>query len=156
MKERQGRNDHQRDERMRQVLQTLEQGIETILTSEGYQQYLATMSRFHGYSFNNVALIMCQRPEATHVAGFHTWRSMERFVKKGERGITIMVPYKAKIAKEDDDPLYVIRGFGVGTVFDTLSRDSIGRAVPRRESVREYRAPSHGGDGPSRNEQRSR
>jgi len=39
---------------MQQVLQTLEQGIETILTSEGYQQCLATKSRFHGYSFNNV------------------------------------------------------------------------------------------------------
>src|SRR4051812_47773109 len=123
MKERKPNSDAERQERMHHVLQTLEQGIEAILTSEGYQQYLATMSRFHGYSFNNVALIMCQRPEASRVAGFQTWKSMDRFVKKGEKGIRIMVPYKAKIEKEDDDPLYVIRGFGIGTVFDVSQTD---------------------------------
>src|SRR4051812_35959391 len=101
MKERQPNSQPERDDRMQQVLETLERGIETILTSEGYRHYLATMSRFHGYSFNNVALIMAQRPEATRVAGFQTWKSMDRFVKKGERGIRIMVPYKAKIEKED-------------------------------------------------------
>jgi len=74
--------DGSREERMQEILSTLEQGIETILTSEGYQQYLQSMSRFHGYSFNNVVLIMLQRPEATRVAGFHTWKSMGRFVKK--------------------------------------------------------------------------
>ncbi len=39
-----------------------------------------------------------------------------------------MVPYKAKIEKEDDDPLYVIRGFGVGTVFDLSQTD--GKPLP--------------------------
>ncbi len=120
---------------MQHVLQTLEQGIETILTSEGYRDYLAAMSRFHGYSFNNVALIMAQRPEATRVAGFQTWRSMDRFVKKGEKGIKIMVPYKAKIDREDDDPLYVIRGFGVGTVFDVSQTD--GKPLPEPPMVKE-------------------
>lgn len=135
MKERQPTSDAERQERMRQVLQTLERGIETILTGEGYRQYLATMSRFHGYSFNNVALIMAQRPEATRVAGFQTWKSMDRFVKKGERSIRIMVPYKAKIEQEDDDPLYVIRGFGVGTVFDVSQTD--GKPLPESPAVRE-------------------
>src|SRR3954453_5026039 len=135
MKETQPHSQPEREERMQHVLQTLERGIETILTSEGYWQYLATMSRFHGYSFNNVALIMAQRPEATRVAGFQTWKSMDRFVKKGETGIKIMVPYKAKIEQEDDDPLYVIRGFGVGTVFDVSQTD--GRPLPEPPKVKE-------------------
>jgi len=60
---------------------------------------------------------------------------MDRFVKKGERGIKIMVPYRAKIEKEDDDPLYVIRGFGVGTVFDVSQTD--GKSLPEGPAVKE-------------------
>jgi hypothetical protein len=51
-----------REERMREVLDTLERGIETILTSEGYRQYLQTASRFHAYSFGNVILIWTSVP----------------------------------------------------------------------------------------------
>jgi len=137
MKERKPNSDAERQERMQHVLATLEQGIETILTSEGYRDYLAAMSRFHGYSFNNIALIMCQRPEASRVAGFQTWKSMDRYVRKGEQGIKIMVPYKAKITSEDEhaDPLYVLRGFGVGTVFDILQTE--GKPLPEPPEVRE-------------------
>ena len=58
-----------REERMEAILATLEEGITTILTSDGYREYLQAMSRFHGYSFNNVMLVMLQRPDATRVAG---------------------------------------------------------------------------------------
>ena len=47
---------------MEQIIQMLERGVEAILTSEGYQEYLAAMSRFHSYSFNNVALIWTRVP----------------------------------------------------------------------------------------------
>jgi len=79
------------------------------------------------------------------VAGFQTWRSLGRFVKKGEKGIRIMVPYRTKVSREDNasDPLYVLRGFGIGVVFDTLSRDSDGHTAACHESVRECRAASH-------------
>ncbi len=123
-----------REERMQEVLTTLEEGIETILTSEGYRQYLQTASRFHAYSFGNVILVMLQKPDATRVAGFHTWKSLGRFVKKGEKGIRIMVPYKAKIEKEDTDPLYIIRGFGVGYVWDVLQTE--GRPLPDPPAVK--------------------
>ncbi len=122
-----------REERMQEVLATLEQGIESILTSEGYKQYLHTASRFHGYSFGNVILVMLQKPDATRVAGFHTWKGLGRFVKKGEKGIRIMVPYKAKIEQEDTDPLYVIRGFGVGYVWDVSSTE--GKPLPQPPAV---------------------
>ncbi|MCA9280901.1 MAG: DUF1738 domain-containing protein [Phycisphaeraceae bacterium] len=54
--------------------------------------FLAALSRFHRYSINNVFLILSQRPEATRVAGFHTWRSLGRAVKRGEKGIAIFAP----------------------------------------------------------------
>lgn len=64
--------------------------------------YLAAMGRFHSYSINNLFLIFAQKPDATHVAGFHTWRSMNRVVKRGEKGIAIFAPMKFK-PKEPED-----------------------------------------------------
>jgi antirestriction protein ArdC len=118
------------------VLQTLEQGIEAILTSDGYRQYLDTMSRFHGYSFNNCLLIMAQRPEATMVAGFNRWKEMGRFVRKGEKGMKIFVPHRVKVADTDEgDEQSIVRSFGVGTVFDVSQTD--GRPLPEPPGVRE-------------------
>jgi antirestriction protein ArdC len=37
-------------------------------------------------------LLVLQKPDATHVAGFHTWRKLGRHVRKGEKGITIFAP----------------------------------------------------------------
>jgi hypothetical protein len=82
-----------------------------------------------------VLLVMLQNPEATRVAGFHTWKRMGRSVKKGEKGIRIMVPYKAKVEREDDDPLYVVRGFGVGYVWDIAQTE--GRQLPEPPMMRE-------------------
>jgi antirestriction protein ArdC len=125
-----------RGDRFAGVLQTLEQGIEAILTSDGYRQYLDTMSRFHGYSFNNVALIMAQRPEATMVAGFNRWKEMGRFVRKGEKGMKILVPHKVKVATNDaDEEHYSIRSFGVGMVFDVSQTD--GTPLPEPPGVAE-------------------
>ena len=66
------------------------------LLDEGHSDQLTallkTMARFHKYSWHNVCLIASQRPTATRVAGFQTWRTMGRFVRKGERGIAIMAP----------------------------------------------------------------
>lgn len=41
-------------------------------------------------------LIVSQKPDATHVAGFKTWKSLSRFVKKGEKGIVIIAPMLIK------------------------------------------------------------
>jgi len=42
---------------MRDVLATLERGIATTLTGDGFARYLRAMSRFPTYSPNNIALI---------------------------------------------------------------------------------------------------
>src|ERR1700678_1443992 len=74
------------------------QAIEQLLSalnegrSETLAQYLAAIGRFHRYSLRNVMLIASQNPAATHVAGFHTWHKLGRFVKKGEKGILILAP----------------------------------------------------------------
>lgn len=60
--------------------------------SEQLVQYLGMLAKLHRYSFGNVLLILSQKSDATHVAGFHTWKQLGRFVKKGEKGIVILAP----------------------------------------------------------------
>ncbi len=73
------------------LARSLEQG-----KSEALTRYLTTMARFHRYSFGNIMLIVTQRPDATQVAGFHTWKQCNRWVKKGEKGIVIIAPMVLK------------------------------------------------------------
>jgi N-terminal domain of anti-restriction factor ArdC len=80
-----------------QLIQALEAG-----KSEVLKTYLATMSRFHKYSFGNLLLITFQMPSATHVAGFNTWKSLGRFVKRGEKGIMILAPIVVKRRADKD------------------------------------------------------
>src|SRR5580704_9007836 len=69
--------------------------------SEKLREYLGAMARFHRYSWHNVMLIASQRPLATHIAGFNTWKQLGRFVKKGAKGIMILAPIVRKESKED-------------------------------------------------------
>ena len=81
---------------MDSILQSLEEGVSEIFTSERYTEYLQTMAKFHNYSFNNTMLIALQRPDATLVTGDRNWQSMGRQVMKGEKGITIIAPTPIK------------------------------------------------------------
>ena len=94
-------------DRMREVVDSIENGIKELFESDKYRQYLSTMSRFHRYSVNNTMLIYMQRPDATHVAGFNKWRDQfGRNVLKGEKGIRIIAPtpYKKKVEEIKTDP----------------------------------------------------
>ena len=93
--------------RMREIVESIENGIKELFESDKYRQYLSTMSRFHRYSVNNTMLIYMQRPDATHVAGFNKWRDQfGRNVLKGEKGIRIIAPtpYKKKVEEIKTDP----------------------------------------------------
>ena len=81
--------------------------------SDAVNEYLDFVSRFHKYSFNNIMLIYWQNSNATYVAGYRKWQKMKRQVKKGEKGISIVVPY----IYENEDGTTDVR-FGTGTVFD--------------------------------------
>lgn len=94
-------------ERLKDITDSIEKGIQELFQSDKYAQYLRTMSRFHKYSVNNQMLIYMQRPDATLVAGFNKWRDQfERNVMKGEKGIKIIAPtpFKKKIEEQKLDP----------------------------------------------------
>ena len=75
--------DEERAARIGQVHAQLHEAVKALTTSEGWQSYLVAMRKFHNYSASNVMLILAQRPDASRVAGFHTWRSLGRHVRKG-------------------------------------------------------------------------
>jgi hypothetical protein len=80
------------DRKIDEVLKSLKDGVDSIQQSDNFRKFLLTMSKFHDYSIGNLILIMLQKPNATHVAGFSTWKDLGRWVKKSEKGIAILAP----------------------------------------------------------------
>jgi antirestriction protein ArdC len=75
-----------------------------------------------------------QRPTATRVAGFHAWKELGRFVKRGEKGIQILAPMVGQRRSKDnadrnnaqDDnakPAPVLIGFRAVYVFDVAQTE---------------------------------
>src|SRR4051812_38271582 len=89
------------DDRLRSVLDLLERGVTDLLDSDGFAAYLRTMARFPAYSARNVALIHLQRPDATHVAGYRAWQGLGRQVRRSEKGIRILVPYRPTVTEDE-------------------------------------------------------
>lgn len=140
------------DTALEQLTQALAQG-----KSDTLKTYLTTLARFHNYSFGNVLMIAVQKPDATHVAGFQTWRKLGRFVKKGEKGIAILAPLVYRKKGDDDaegntdrrdaepvatveadsgdatQPKATLRGFKIVHVFDVTQTD--GESLPEFATI---------------------
>lgn len=96
--------------------------------SETLKAYLAAMAKFPRYSAHNVWLILSQRPGATRVAGFTTWRRLGRQVKRGARGIAIIAPMFRRHAEDTDqlggrDDRLETLAFRCAYVFDVSDTD---------------------------------
>ncbi len=109
-------------------IQELADATETARLSEAMLEYLDMCARFHKYSPNNIFLIQMACPYATQVAGFKKWRSMGRYVRKGESGIPILAPMLVKAENEDGDEEEVLVGFKVVYVYDISQTE--GKPLP--------------------------
>ena len=131
-------------DKIKSALTSIEEGLATINSDEDWIRYLKFNSMFYNYSYNNIILIMMQRPDATYVAGYTAWRKLNRYVKKGEKGIGILCPCIRKVEafKEPDDTnVYndkeaekevkkVVSGFKIGYVFDLSQTDGDDSMLP--------------------------
>src|SRR5581483_2713871 len=102
-----------------------------IQDSDSFRHFLDVQSRFHQYSWGNVALIMAQRPDASRVAGYRTWQSMGRQVVRGEKAIKIVVPHFKRDEEAPDDPERRKVYFSIGNVFDVSQTE--GEPIPTYE-----------------------
>lgn len=134
-------------EKVKEITEKLKTGVNEIFESGQYEQYLKVMSKFHDYSTNNTILIALQRPDATRVAGFTTWKNeFQRSVKKGEKGIKILAPmffkkehqekdvtdsetHSSENHEQEENEEQIITRFKVVNVFDICQTE--GKELPR-------------------------
>lgn len=111
--------------------QQLSQATDTLLTSDGWQRWLRTRSRFHRYSLRNTLLIAFQCPHATHVAGFRKWLELGRCVRKGEKAIRIFAPVRYRDGDGDGDESEKtaaeekVVGFKLAAIFDVAQTEPL-------------------------------
>jgi hypothetical protein len=125
-------NPEERQAKLDAAHQQLVVAVEALTSSADWVRYLKVMSRFHNYSATNCLMIAFQRPDATQVAGYRTWTTFGRQVKKGAKGIAIWAPVTRKVEQADGEPeLTAVRrciGFRRAYVFDVA--DTEGDPLP--------------------------
>src|ERR1039458_4035462 len=129
-------NHKERDERTQDLLDKLEEGINSLTTSEGYKNWLRTQSLFHHYSWGNSLLIAVEQadrglqPES--VAGFRSWHEhFERSVRKGGKAIWVLAPVTITLREKDEEtgeekvshPIVKCKGVPVYTLSDTEGKE---------------------------------
>lgn len=121
------------------ILRQFEEAVAEIQDSDSFRRWLDVSSRFHSYSLGNQLLIAAQRRDATYVTGFNGWLKLGRHVRKGEKGIKIMVPLVGRKQPDDveQEPRKVVR-FGTAYVFDVSQTDG--------EPLPEFDVPTLEGD----------
>lgn len=89
----------QRQAETKELRDRQEAAILNLVESDQWSRYLNTMRHFRNYSANNMLLILLQLPEATRVAGFKVWQTLNRKVTSGPgSGLKIWgKPYRPKI-----------------------------------------------------------
>lgn len=89
--------------RIAEHIEHLAQLTDDARKSEAMQTYLDMLARFRHYSYGNLMLIAFQRPDATQIAGYRTWRAVGRQVRRGERGIAILAPMYIRVKGDSDE-----------------------------------------------------
>lgn len=118
-----------------EAIKQIKAGVRRCATSDDWKHIMDVFSRFHSYSLNNCLLIHMQNPTATNVASYTTWKSLNRHVIAGQKGMKIICPasYRKKEEREVVDEktgekkkemVEVQRlAFRLGTVFDVSQTD---------------------------------
>lgn len=131
-------------EKTKEALAKIEAAVENIRTNEDWLQYLAFQAKFYRYSPRNVLLIRAQNPAASFVKGYKAWHELDRYVKKGARGIAILAPCTRTIevfkepenkteyqdAEAEKVKKTILSGFRIVYVYDISSTDGSDAFLP--------------------------
>lgn len=139
------------------TLARLQDGVESLRSSDGWRAWLAFASRMPLYSLNNQLLIVAQRPTASAVAGYTAWKALGRQVRHGETGIRILAPSTRRVHDGGDDTTgpdqataagdvreasrRIVTGFRVVCVFDAAQTDGDPLPEPQCPSLLAGQAP---------------
>lgn len=103
-----------REQKLQDLHAQLATQVQSLTSGDQWKRYLRAAATFRDYSLNNLLLIVAQRPDATHVAGYGAWQKLGRQVRKGEKGIQIIAPIMRRTPhkelerepSEDDRPVH--------------------------------------------------
>ena len=107
---------------IKRTIEQLANETDAARQSELFRNYLRASAAFWDYSWHNSMLIWKQRPDASYVGGFNTWLKCGRYVRRGEKGISILAPmfFKDKNADGEESKR---TWFKVVYVFDISQTD---------------------------------
>ena len=91
----------ERAERVSAAREQLLDGIDKLMTSEGWQQLITSHAWLRRYSLNNIIMILQQCPDATDVRPLSEWRQEGyAYMRKGTHKIKIWKPRFRKVDAE--------------------------------------------------------
>lgn len=137
----------------------LRAAVEAIESGEQWRAWLDFARNLHQYSFNNLILIWTQRPDATAVASYRTWQSVDRQVRRGEKALRVLAPIirraivtdvNGQPVREPDGRTQVkqeVVGFRPAPVFDITQTDGPPLPQPARPVLLAGQAPDGLWDG---------
>ena len=84
----------QKKQEQREAVYALIDEAATAVAQDGdtFQKYLDVQGRFDRYSVSNALLILAQRPNATVIKDFDTWKEQGAYIRKKESGFYILEP----------------------------------------------------------------
>jgi N-terminal domain of anti-restriction factor ArdC/IrrE N-terminal-like domain len=116
------------NDKLLEAQKALETGVASLVSTDGWKDYLTAQSRFHTYSFANVIWLLAQAAgrgvAPTRFAGYNTWRALGRQVRKGESSYKVLAPlgYK-KLDEATGEEKFRLRGFKVVSTFELSQTD---------------------------------
>jgi len=122
----------ERKARLESAHAELTAAVQAISTSDDWQAFLDFARKLHSYSAQNRMWLFQQAmmrgwDDLGHVAGFRTWLTLGRYVRKGEHGLSVLAPVRVKVKAEDGSENWAVRGFKVEHVFAARQTDGEGK-----------------------------
>ncbi|WOA60905.1 LPD25 domain-containing protein [Bacillus mycoides] len=151
----QTKSPEEKKEAVQALTKKMEKSIEGYFRTPGdLKEYLTFMAKFYHYSSSNISLIQSQFEGARAVGSFSFWKEKGFPVKKGEKGIQILVPNRTVAKFKDKEGTWktvtkaseeekkqiesksveVIPGrlyFAIGHVFDVSQTNAKAEDLPR-------------------------
>ncbi|PEW89798.1 hypothetical protein CN446_26760, partial [Bacillus cereus] len=151
----QTKSPEEKKEAVQALTKKMEKSVEGYFRTPGdLKEYLTFMAKFYHYSPSNISLIQSQFEGASAVGSFSFWKEKGFAVKKGEKGIQILVPNRTVAKFKDKEGTWktvtkaseeekkqiesksveVIPGrlyFAVGHVFDLSQTNAKAEDLPR-------------------------
>lgn len=94
----------EKKEAVQALTKKMEKSVEVYFRTPGdLKEYLTFMAKFYHYSPSNISLIQSQFEGASAVGSFSFWKEKGFAVKKGEKGIQILVPNRTVARFKDKD-----------------------------------------------------